>query len=419
MTTSAALVSTAQLAQNLDPLLQFMTGSFFTHGSVRQIAEEITRSVAEALELPNCSIHLMDKSGQRLVRQARYVRGDIAPAIPPMPSEINVGIGLIGCTAATSEPHLIASPRNVPPLIALRESIASALAVPILHAERLIGVISSETVTPDFFTSHHKHIFIEIAAQASRHLHQAQQNEYVFEAFQSTTALQRQSKDHSDGYVAKAGHDLRGQLHTMQLLLQAIENGVYGAITKKQEEKLVKITKSGQDMLSIIDEFVDRAKHMENLLNAVYSPIRLDELCDVSLTLAQPIAYERQIYTIKFLPELSKEIKGVEEALRRALIGLLNLVILNTPRNGRIGIQLEENKEKNLAKIEIWGGAQATQNMQALFEALKTAKEQPDDLNNAGQTLWSAINVIKAHDGDIFLFVTDGYRFEINLPLPT
>lgn len=115
---------------------------------------EITRSVADVLEFPDCVLYLWDEKSELLVQRAAA-----GPKLDPTlrrvvdPLRLRLGQGIVGGAAALREVQLIDDVRSDLRYIAdVRGGGLSELAVPILFHDRLIGVLDAEHREANSFT---------------------------------------------------------------------------------------------------------------------------------------------------------------------------------------------------------------------------------------------------------------------------
>jgi len=107
---------------------------------------EIARSVGEILEVDDCVVYLWDESSRELVQRAAW-----GPKLDPVagkvidPMRLSLEQGIVGWAATTRLVQIVedvrVDRRYVPDML----EAGSELAVPILHQERLVGVVDAES----------------------------------------------------------------------------------------------------------------------------------------------------------------------------------------------------------------------------------------------------------------------------------
>ncbi len=129
----------------------------------------VVEKVAGQAGFVDCVIYLYDETRHVLVQQAafgdkRNEKIDTSNAI-----EIALGQGITGRVAVDRKPVIIHDTRHHSGYIADLKSMSSEICVPILHEDRLFGVIDCEHPTPNYFTDLHLEMLTTIATMlASR-----------------------------------------------------------------------------------------------------------------------------------------------------------------------------------------------------------------------------------------------------------
>jgi diguanylate cyclase (GGDEF)-like protein/PAS domain S-box-containing protein len=134
---------------------------------LEEILWVVARTAIGGLEFEDCVIYLVDEERSLLVQKAAYgPKNPVAEQILN-PIEIPIGEGIVGSVAATGVSEVINNTRDDPRYILDDDSRLSELAVPIVHAGRVIGVIDSEHPEVGFYTTAHREVLITIASMAS------------------------------------------------------------------------------------------------------------------------------------------------------------------------------------------------------------------------------------------------------------
>lgn len=132
-----------------------------TAGSLDELLAVLAHEVLGSLALERVAIHLVDGPRQRCRLTA--ATGD--PGDAAVGSEVAVGEGRVGRVASAGVPHLLPEGTG-----ADGASSGSALAVPILYDDQVLGVIDSTHHAPGFFTPRHLEVFTAIARFAAPRL---------------------------------------------------------------------------------------------------------------------------------------------------------------------------------------------------------------------------------------------------------
>jgi DNA-binding response OmpR family regulator len=121
----------------------------------------VAEHVGEVLGLSDCVVYAFD--GSSLVQAAAYGHKAPAPGEILDPISIPVGSGIVGSAAETRTPQLVADVQRDARYIPDAQPGRSELAVPILHGERVVGVIDSESTTVAAYVERHVRVFESLA----------------------------------------------------------------------------------------------------------------------------------------------------------------------------------------------------------------------------------------------------------------
>ena len=190
-------------ARYLD-IIRELAIEFLRGHSLDELIWLVAKNTIAKLGFEDCVIYLLDEERQVLVQRAAYGPKSPVGKIILDPIEIAIGDGIVGTVARTKEPELVEDVRNDPRYIVDDKARGSELAVPIVHDDRVIGVIDSEHSEPGFYTAEHQAMMIIIASMASSRLAAAltieQLNETVAELEQARNALRREERRYRELY---------------------------------------------------------------------------------------------------------------------------------------------------------------------------------------------------------------------------
>jgi diguanylate cyclase (GGDEF)-like protein len=141
------------LRHELD-VLSRLARALATTTRLDELLDQIVRAVGEVLEFDDCVLYLWDEEAQRLVQRAAWgpKRDPERPGVVA-PLRLRLGEGIVGSVAATrlvEIVHDVSIDRRYLPDLAPG---GSELAVPILHHDRLIGVLDAESARRGAFSA--------------------------------------------------------------------------------------------------------------------------------------------------------------------------------------------------------------------------------------------------------------------------
>ncbi|MBR7801464.1 EAL domain-containing protein [Undibacterium fentianense] len=121
----------------------------------------------------DCVIYLWDEASQLLIQQSAFghkisEQGSVNNALT-----LRLGEGLVGRAAKSREIVLVNDLSTDPNYVMDMQQASSELAIPIIYADQLIGVIDSENLAKNFYTPEHIKILNAVASMVSAKLAQA------------------------------------------------------------------------------------------------------------------------------------------------------------------------------------------------------------------------------------------------------
>ncbi|MFZ5905120.1 MAG: PAS domain S-box protein [Chloroflexota bacterium] len=129
--------------------------------SVDALVEKATEIIGNALFPDILGFLLITEDGQSFYPHASY-RGIIRK---DRIHSYLIGEGVAGQVAATAKPMRVPDVRTLENYIEINPETRSELCVPMIVAERVIGVINAESKTPAFFTEEDERLLVTIAGQ--------------------------------------------------------------------------------------------------------------------------------------------------------------------------------------------------------------------------------------------------------------
>jgi PAS domain S-box-containing protein len=127
---------------------------------INELIENITQIIGESLYPDNFGVLLLDGEGKALYPHSSY-RGITNGKFP---TSIPLNHGVSGQVAATGKSLRIANVRKHKDYIEVTSQVRSELCVPIVHRNRIYGVINAESLTINAFTDNDERLLTTIAS---------------------------------------------------------------------------------------------------------------------------------------------------------------------------------------------------------------------------------------------------------------
>ena len=273
--------------------------------SLEEILWNVAKTAIARLGFVDCVIYLVDDSGQTLVQRAAHgPKNPIAQDIYN-PITIPIGQGIVGTVAATGKPEKVGDTRLDPRYIEDDEHRLSELAVPIIHDDKVIGVLDSENPEPDFFTDLHLNLFSTIASLASTRIDTAM----ALDDLQQTVDELRIAKDRlskqaekletarheaeqasreKSQFLANMSHEIRTPMTSIVGFSELLSRGDQS--TENRHQWAGQIKRNADFLMRLLNELLDLSKIETGAFEANFEPCDLRILLQDAYELTYPMA---------------------------------------------------------------------------------------------------------------------------------
>ncbi len=144
--------------------VDYFAHSAYEHASTEDILWDICRNAITRLGLEDCVIYLLDEERNVLVQKAAFGAKSNSGFEVVNPIEIPVGEAIVGHVAATGKAEIIKDTSRDSRYLADDKPRLSELTVPIVHQNKVIGIIDSEHSRRNFFRPIHLDTLQRIAS---------------------------------------------------------------------------------------------------------------------------------------------------------------------------------------------------------------------------------------------------------------
>jgi putative methionine-R-sulfoxide reductase with GAF domain len=141
--------------------------------SAREVAWTVCAFAGHELALADCVVYLPD-GADSLLQYAAWGPKRVADQVLESRIRLAVGHGVVGDCARQQAPQRVADTRQDARYVADDQVNLSELAVPLVHAGRVIGVLDSEHPDAGFYDERHEQALAAIADRAAARLVQLQ-----------------------------------------------------------------------------------------------------------------------------------------------------------------------------------------------------------------------------------------------------
>jgi len=212
---------------------------------------EIVSSVQETFNYYGVMLLLLDEKENCLSLKA--IAGGYKEVFPDS-LRLAVGEGMIGKAAATRRTQLSGDVTSNPDYVRKAKEVTRAeLSIPIVKGKRLIGVLDMQSAELDDFTE----LDITAMETLSTQIASALENAHLFDLAEKARTTAEAASQAKGMFLSRMSHEIRTPMNSVigfsDMLLDT-------EMSEEQVEFVRNITKSGEALLSLINEILDFSK---------------------------------------------------------------------------------------------------------------------------------------------------------------
>jgi PAS domain S-box-containing protein len=230
-----------------------------------------------------------------------------------------------------------------------------------------------------------------------------------------------------DEFLATMSHELRTPLNAILGMSEVLQEEVFGTLNVRQQKSLHTIQRSGEHLLSLINDILDVSKISAGKVELDMATITVEHLCESSLVFVKQQAFNKQIQLDLQLSVGSGQIIVDERRMRQVLINLLSNAVKFTPPDGQVVLRVIRYNSVNSLDDQNWielavtdtGIGITNDDQQKLFQPfvqLDSSLNRQQEGTGLGLTLVKKI--VELHGGTISLQseIGQGSCFAVRLP---
>jgi signal transduction histidine kinase/ActR/RegA family two-component response regulator/PAS domain-containing protein len=144
-----------------------------------------------------------------------------------------------------------------------------------------------------------------------------------------------------DEFLANMSHELRTPLNAILGLSESFLEEIFGAINDRQQKAISTVERSGQHLLSLINDILEVSKIEAGKLELEITTVSATTLTNSTLAFVKQLAHQKQIQLATAFPPNLGNIDVDERRIRQVLINLLNNAVKFTPAGGRVTLEVQ------------------------------------------------------------------------------
>jgi len=203
--------------------------------------------------------------------------------------------------------------------ITLAAGFHSALIVPLVGAERILGAIILMRQEAGEFPAETVRLMQTLASQSVL----AIQNARLFREIADKSEQLALASQHKSQFLANMSHELRTPLNAILGYAELLVDGIYGVLPDRPKGVLERIQNNGKHLLALINDVLDLAKIEAGQLTLTLEDYAMPEVVRSVVTATEPLATAKGL---KFIATLQDGMPVGHGDARRVSQVLLNLV---------------------------------------------------------------------------------------------
>lgn len=202
--------------------------------------------------------------------------------------------------------------------------------------------------------------------------------------------------------IGAVSHDLRTPLTALQLLVEAIDDGIVDPVTAR--EYLGAMRTHVNTLGGLINDLFELSRLEAGAFEWTTEQVHLADLVEETVAAMRPEASAKGVQVIDRLPDDLGLARANPEKLQRVLLNLLQNAIRHTPADGSVVVLAETGPDALEIEVRDSGSGIAAADRERVFEPFyRGGTEAARTRSGAGLGLAIARAIVEAHGGRIWL----------------
>lgn len=231
--------------------------------------------------------------------------------------------------------------------------------------------------------------------------------------------LRREKEIMRKNFVTLVTHQLRSPLASVRYYFGAIREGFAGDVTDTQKELIEKATKRLDDLMQLINDWLDMSRIDSGHISVEFKPVALTPVLSEILELIKPLAEARKVKLDMKLGHNLPTVHGHREGLMQAFTNLVSNGINYNREGGTVTVVTREQNGGLVVEISDTGIGISQDDLPFIFEEFFRVKtKETCHIGGTGLGLPIAKRIIEAHNGRVQASseLGKGTTFSIFLP---
>ncbi len=277
------------------------------------------------------------------------------------------------------------------------------LGVPIIDQGEVIGMYAIANASEDYHEDLADWLepFTATCVLLIRLYRQLQEREVIHQQLCKAKDQAEQASKAKSDFLSSMSHELRTPMNAILGFAQLLQSGK-APLTERQQRHVQQIYKSGQHLLSLINDVLDLAKIEAGWVQVSIEPLNIDEVLSDAMTTLQPIAEQ---YGVSLEPQTSNDchhwVLADFTRCKQILINLITNAIKYNREQGRVLIRCRVQDDCLRIEVEDTGVGLTDEQQQQLFEPFNRLGAENSNIEGTGVGLALTRQLVEIMQGQI------------------
>ncbi len=227
---------------------------------------------------------------------------------------------------------------------------------------------------------------------------------------------QKELETLKEDFVATLTHDLKVPIIAETNMIELFLNESFGEISPKQELALNNMKSSNKELLDLVQIVLETYKMRDGNIKLYKEDIMLKGFLTEIIEEMSPIAGKTH-NKLEFMPSRDIRVYADKIQLKRVIKNLIQNAISYGEKNSPIEIKIGEIPNYITIKIKDYGAGISQTDINKIFNKYYSAAKKFRKIGT-GLGLYLALEIVKAHGGDLTVESTEGEFTEFCIKLP-
>jgi signal transduction histidine kinase len=382
----------------------------------RRLLQSVVALTCDRFHLYTTSIFLLDEVEQQLRIAAASVPGTTTLDdfyIISLEDERS----LIARAGRTQEAVVVSDVTLLPEFYAhpALPDVRSEMAIPMVVANRLVGVMNLESAEAGRFTEDDVRIHTAFAAQVAV----AVENAYRYAEQLATAEKLRELDRLKSEFLASMSHELRTPLNSIIGFADVLLEGIDGELNSRMEEDVRLIRESGRHLRELIGDILDMSRIEAGKMELRYEEIDPYQLASELAAAAKSLILDKEIALYLEIDPAIEHISADRTRLMQVLYNLLSNAIKFTER-GSVTLRMGVGQEQLQVDVKDTGIGIADEHIAIIFEQFRQVDVSlTRKSGGSGLGLPISKKLVELHGGEMWVSsaLGAGSTFSFTIPV--